>query len=90
VEAVARMAKCEKIHDSAKGNPAGLRFAEARRLAECFGFTLARSEGSHFIYTHEKLTRPLPLQKDRNGMAKGYQVKQLLAAIEQVSESDDD
>jgi hypothetical protein len=84
------MAKCDKIHSAAKENPAGVRFAEAQRLAECFGCILARSEGSHFIYTHGKLARPLPLQRDKNGMAKAYQVRQLLAAIEQITAGDDD
>ena len=80
------MAKCEKLHAAARENPGGLRFSEICRLAECFGCTLARSEGSHFMYTHDRLARPLNFQEAKNGMAKDYQVRQLLTAIEQITD----
>lgn len=71
---------CEELLERAKSNPAGLRFAEVCRLAECFGFRLARRRGSHVLYTRFGRLRPLNFQADK-GMAKAYQVRQLLAAI---------
>lgn len=76
------MARCEKLEQQARRNPKGLRFTEACSLAECYGFVLRRVAGSHRIYTHPTEERPLPLQPDSNGMAKAYQVKQLLEAID--------
>jgi hypothetical protein len=71
---------CEELLRRAKANPAGLRFVEICRLAECFGFVFARQRGSHVLHTRFGRLRPLNFQAD-NGMAKAYQVRQLLMAI---------
>jgi predicted RNA binding protein YcfA (HicA-like mRNA interferase family) len=76
------MGRCEKLEQQARQNPKGVRFKDACALAECRGFTLRRTSGSHRIYTHPDEERPLPLQPDKNGMAKTYQVKQLLELID--------
>lgn len=81
------MAKCGKLLEAAQNNSAGLRFTEVCQLAECHGFTLTRSKGSHRIYAREGFPRPLSFQ-DRNGSAKAYQVKQLLDAIDEISAED--
>jgi hypothetical protein len=78
------MAKCEKLLEAARNNSAGLRFAEVCQLAECYGFALTRSKGSHRIYTREGFLRPLSFQ-NKNGRAKPYQVEQLLDAIDEIS-----
>ncbi|MFL5539574.1 MAG: type II toxin-antitoxin system HicA family toxin [Longimicrobiaceae bacterium] len=80
----ARMASCDKLLEAAQNNLAGLRFAEICQLAECHGFVLTRTKGSHRIYTREGFPRPLSFQ-NRNGRAKAYQVKQLLDAIDEIS-----
>jgi predicted RNA binding protein YcfA (HicA-like mRNA interferase family) len=36
-------------------------FAEFRRLVEGFGFKLRRISGSHYIYSHPNVPRPLSL-----------------------------
>jgi len=66
-------------------NPGGLRFSEACKLAIQLGWVRARTVGSHVIFQHpggmllrEKFPRPLNLQRGRNGMAKEYQVRQML------------
>lgn len=71
------MARCEKLIEKAVRNPGSLRFAEATRLAECLGFVLRRTRGSHHIFVREG-ERPVSLQPDGGGMAKAYQVRQLL------------
>jgi hypothetical protein len=55
-------------------------FTEFRRLVEAFGFTLRRVSGSHHIYTHPKVPRPLSLQPRRRE-AKPYQISQFLEMV---------
>ena len=59
-----------------------IRFSEAVKCAETFGFRLMRIKGSHHIYTHPQVQELINLQDD-NGQAKPYQIKQLLKIIEQ-------
>ena len=66
-----------------------IRFADMIKLAEGFGFRLARTEGSHHIMTHPDVPRPLNLQ-EVGGQAKPYQVRQFLKLIEQYSLSLED
>jgi len=80
------MANCKKLYQKISNNALGVCFSDLCKLAECYGFVRDRMEGSHWIYTHAKVQRPLNLQKDKDGKAKPYQVKQVLAAIEIVSE----
>ena len=81
------MAKCDKLLEAARNNSAGLRFTEVCQLAECHGFTMTRSKGSHRIYTRDGFPRPMSF-RDKNGCAKAYQVKQLLDAIDEISTED--
>ena len=55
-------------------------FVEFRRLVEAFGFTLRRISGSHHIYAHPQVPRPLSLQP-RQREAKPYQIKQFLEMV---------
>jgi hypothetical protein len=57
-------------------------FDEFCRLVEVFGFELRRVSGSHHIYRHVSVPRPLSLQP-RGGEAKPYQIRQFLEAVEQ-------
>jgi len=61
-----------------------IRFADMLKLAEAFGFRLARTEGSHHIMVHADVPRPLNLQ-EVGGQAKPYQVRQFLKLIEQYN-----
>jgi hypothetical protein len=71
------MANCEKILAKARNSPSGLRFEEARQLAECLGFTFIRSRGSHFYYKAPGIIEPLNLQ-EVDGKAKAYQVRRMI------------
>ncbi len=55
---------------------------ELRRLAEAFGFELKRIEGSHHIFRHHDVRGILNLQPEGKD-AKPYQVRQLLAMIDE-------
>ncbi len=65
-------------------DPRNLRFDEVARLAEAFGFRLARTRGSHHIFVHDRLPELLNLQSVA-GRAKLYQVRQLLQLVERCN-----
>lgn len=65
----------------ANGQLANVRFADTQRLAEKLGFTLDRISGSHHIYRHPDIPALLNLQA-RDGIAKPYQLRQLLELTE--------
>ena len=74
-----------ELLDRARRNPAGLRFTEACALAEAYGWVLTnrRRGGSHVIFKRPGVMQLINLQMGENGMAKAYQVRQLVRAIEQ-------
>lgn len=75
------MTRCADLLARARGNPASLRFSEACTLAECLGWVLARQRGSHRIFKRPGTMRLVNLQ-DVRGMAKPYQVRQLLETVD--------
>ena len=79
------MSKCDDLLDLAKRNPRGLRFGDVCSLAECWGFKLRRQRGGHVLYKRSGFPQQMNFQNDR-GMAKEYQVKQLLRAIDEIEQ----
>jgi hypothetical protein len=75
------MTQRRKLLEKARNNPAGVRFGELCLLAEHMGFIKRGSKGSHVIYEKDGVEDILTFQ-NRKGMAKPYQVRQLLAVIE--------
>ncbi len=61
-----------------------LRFTEAVRLVESFGFQLSRVRGSHHVFVHPTLRELVNLQ-EVCGKAKPYQVRQLLDLVERYN-----
>jgi len=59
-----------------------VRFGDLCKLAQAFGYRLDRISGSHHIFEHALVARPLNLQNCR-GKAKPYQVRQFLRDIEE-------
>jgi predicted RNA binding protein YcfA (HicA-like mRNA interferase family) len=74
----------KKVLSRALSNPTGLRFADACRLAEAFGFEHKRTSGSHHIFAHSGIPELVNLQNVK-GMAKAYQVRQLLKLVERYN-----
>lgn len=66
----------------AAGQARNVDFTQFCRLIEAFGFELRRISGSHHIYRHPAVARPLSLQP-RNGEAKPYQIAQFLQMVEE-------
>lgn len=75
------MTRRRKLIEKARNHPAGVRFREICLLAEQLGFTKRGGKGSHVVYEKGGVEEILTFQ-DRNGMAKPYQVKQLIAVID--------
>ena len=75
--------KCYGLYEKAKANPKGLRFSELKTLCECIGLTCVRIKGSHFIYRMDDPFLLISIQKIKDGMAKPYQVRQVLDFIEE-------
>jgi len=75
------MTRRQKLIEKAMNNPAGIRFKELCLLAERMGFQKRGGKGSHLVYERDGVEEILTFQ-DHKGMAKPYQVKQMLAVIE--------
>ncbi|EGW37856.1 hypothetical protein DOT_4264 [Desulfosporosinus sp. OT] len=58
-----------------------IRFEEIVALTQAYGFRLARINGSHHIFVHPEVRELINLQ-NVNGMAKPYQIRQLLKLVE--------
>ena len=61
-----------------------IRFDELVALLEAFGFRLSRVSGSHHIFEHPKVREVVNIQNVR-GKAKPYQLKQVLALVEEYN-----
>ena len=74
------MSKIEKLLDSIRNNPKGVRFDDACKVAESLGFSYKRVHGSHHIYG--RLNEPVILNfQNKNGSIAFYQVKQLIEVM---------
>lgn len=81
-----------EIHEtiqSLRRNPKGIRFSELTRICDRY-FGEPRQQGtSHRVYRMPWVGDPrVNIQNDR-GMAKEYQVRQVVKALEKLSEADD-
>lgn len=80
------MTKCEDLLAEIEANPKNADLNTVIRLAECWGFC-GRSGGKHpHLYKRPGFRTLLNFQKRSDGKAKAYQVRQLLAAIDELQE----
>ena len=82
------MTVIDKLLDKARNSSAGITFDELCRLADRNGFVFRRQAGSHKIYKHPVHKAMMNFQPDRNGMAKVYQVKQMIDFIDNHQEDE--
>ena len=83
------MAKIEDIIVQMRRNPKGIRFSDLCRVCDYY-FGEARHKGtSHRIYKTPWQGDPRVNIQNDNGMAKAYQVKQVLKAIERLEIEND-
>jgi predicted RNA binding protein YcfA (HicA-like mRNA interferase family) len=76
------MAKPDKVLDRVIEGKGVIAFRDFERLLLALGFRHDRTSGSHRIYLHPNVTRPLSVQP-RGNDAKPYQVRQLRDIIEE-------
>jgi hypothetical protein len=81
---LAGMNRSRLLRRLAQGATRNVRFTDLTDLAGALGFRLARSSGSHHIFTHPAIPELLNLQ-DVRGEAKPYQVRQLLLLVERYN-----
>jgi hypothetical protein len=83
------MADIEEIVARMRRNPKGIRFRDLCRVCD-FYFGEARQAGSsHRVYKTPWWGDPRVNIQDDKGMAKAYQVKQVLKAIERLEGQND-
>jgi predicted RNA binding protein YcfA (HicA-like mRNA interferase family) len=70
------MAWVDRLLDHVLASRGPLAFRDLERLLAGLGFELRRVSGSHYIFQHPRVPRPLNVQPHR-GEAKPYQLRQL-------------
>ncbi|MBI5846324.1 MAG: type II toxin-antitoxin system HicA family toxin [Deltaproteobacteria bacterium] len=73
-----------KILKKILGGSKNIRFDDMVNLVTGFGFTIARTDGSHHIFSRNDLPELVNIQ-NVNGEAKPYQVRQFLKLVERHS-----
>jgi len=83
------MASIEKLVAAMRGNPADVRFSDAKRVCRHF-FGEPRQEGtSHCVFRMPWAGDPrVNIQQGPGGKAKPYQVRQILRAIARLESGD--
>ncbi|HEY2406962.1 MAG TPA: hypothetical protein VGI10_13220 [Polyangiaceae bacterium] len=76
------MSKAEKLLEALRNNPRDVRFSDALKVATSY-FGKPRIDGSHHVFVVPGGLR-VNLQDGKSGKAKGYQVEQLLLAIDSL------
>lgn len=76
------MAGPKKTLETIKRGGINISFRDFQCLMEELGFRLSRISGSHHIYIHPRVPRPMNVQAVGNA-AKPYQVRQLRDMIEE-------
>ncbi len=75
------MTRSDKLLETARNNPAGLRFADFETLLARSGWLMDRQGGSHRVWYSPKGSR-LSIQEGKAGKAKPYQVRQFLTVYQ--------
>jgi hypothetical protein len=76
------LSRTEKLIEKAQTNPKNLRFSELCLICKHFGMESRKSGSSHVCYKRSISPRFTVTIQNVNGMAKPYQVKQLLGQLE--------
>jgi hypothetical protein len=72
-----------------KRNPKGVRFGELCRVCDFYFGTPRQSGSSHRVYRTPWTGNPRVNIQDDKGYGKAYQVRQVLAAIQRLEESNE-
>lgn len=81
------MAQIPDIVAEIRRNPKGIRFADLCKVCDFFFGQARQSSGSHRIYRTPWQGDPRVNIHDNNGMAKPYQVRQVLKALDRLEDN---
>jgi hypothetical protein len=73
-----------KLIEKIRNNPKNVRFEELCKATEMYGFVYMRHKGSHVMYAKGNIFLNY---QNINGMAKAYQIRQFLDAIDMQEET---
>ena len=82
------MPNLDAIITQMRTNPQGVRFADLCRVCDFFFGKARQKSSSHRIYKTPWQGDPRVNIQSSKGMAKAYQVRQVVRAIEQLEEQD--
>lgn len=83
------MASIKEILAAMRRNPKGVSFSDLCKVCDHFFGEARQSSGSHRVYKTPWIGDPrVNIQNDK-GMAKAYQVRQVLKAIERLAHPDE-
>jgi hypothetical protein len=82
------VANVEKIFDTMKSNPKGVRFGDLKKVCEQYFGPPRQNSTSHCVYKTPWQGDPRVNIQSKKGMAKAYQVRQVLLAIDRMEMKD--
>jgi len=83
------MAHTDDIVAEMRKNPKGIRYSDLCRVCDFYSGAARQASGSHRVYKTPWPGDPRVNIQDDNGMAKAYQVRQVLKAIGRLEVKDD-
>ena len=83
------MARVESILKALRRNPKGVRFADLVKICDSYFGEARQASGSHRVYRTPWPGDPRVNIQNDNGMAKAYQVRQILKAIQKLEVQDE-
>ena len=82
------MPSVDEILERMRRNPSGIRFRDLCRVCDEFFGTARQRSTSHRVYRTPWQGDPRVNIQNAKGMAKAYQVRQVLRAIERLTDED--
>ncbi|MDA1302615.1 MAG: toxin HicA [Proteobacteria bacterium] len=82
------MANVEKILTEMRSNPKSIRFNDLRKVCETYFGPASQNSTSHCVFKTPWQGDPRVNIQSKKGMAKAYQVKQVLLAIDRLELDD--
>ena len=82
------MANVEKNVAGMRSNPKGIRFNDPKKVCESYFGPPRQNSASHCVYKTPWQGDPRVNIQSKKGMAKAYQVKQVLLAIDRLELND--
>jgi hypothetical protein len=83
------MIRIKDIVAKMRRNPKGIRFRDAQKVCEFYFGEARRKSGSHCVYKTPWTGDPRINIQNNKGMAKAYQIRQILKAIDRLRVQDD-